>query len=822
MLRKLQLSFLYLLLVLVWFCGSRTFGQAPYATTTGITYSGTVGNYSLTGTVSGSSNVSRSPSGNVTFFDTTTNSNVGTATLGPASLSQSFVQMPSPAVGSAPTSIASGDLNRDGNIDLVVGNSTACTVSVLLGNGNGTFAAAQTFSVAAALQDGGTGGCTLNAVGLADFNMDGKSDIALTGWTNSKDQGQTFIALGNGDGTFQAPSTVYQGDLGTDQMIGNFGGNGIPGILMPGGDVNSNGLVMDPLAIGSGTGTFAISTLYTSGYPILAGLFNNNSTVPQVLTETGLGGVPFNTQYYMVAAASGDFNGDGKLDSIMLENYTTSPILMLGGGNGTFTLSTIPVSSSTSYSIVNIAVGDFDQDGKLDFILLCSTGASTGEFILFHGNGDGTFQQDAPVPLGFNPGFIVGTAFAVADFNNDGTPDIAFPNTSQNTTAIFLSEVIGTASATLNNVNVRGAGTHYVNATYPSNSNYQASTSSTVPLIGTGTPTGITLTTSPNPSIVTNTVNAQIQVTASDGTIPTGSVTVMADGNNLLGSPTLNGAGAATVSFSSLSVGTHSITAAYPENSTYDSSSVTQSQTVNTVPTNTVVVASPASSTYLQCVTYQATVTGTEGSPTGSVSFSARAGATQINLGSGTLNGSGVTSVSNCNISPAYYTITASYAGSSNFTASSGTTQETVEALRVVLVPPSTPIAPIQPPYNPGSPITIPIGGFPTPPGGAAPSEPITIVTGSTPIGTVPPGGGTIVWTPPTPGQYPIGACYPGDSNYANTCPPSSPISTPLTIPVTAPTTLTVQATPNPATFGQTASITARVASSYGVPTGSV
>jgi Bacterial Ig-like domain (group 3)/FG-GAP-like repeat len=368
--------------------------------------------------------------------------------------------------------------------------------------------------------------------------------------------------------------------------------------------------------------------------------------------------------------------------------------------------------------------------------------------------------------------------------------------------------------ATLSNISLN-LGTHSMTATCAATAQFQASTGGPVTVTVTKIPTGITFVTTPNPSIVTNPVNAQIQVTAADGSIPTGSVSVVADGSNTLGVPSLSNSGAAALTLNGLTVGTHSIAVSYPGTASYDSSSVTQSQAVNAIPTNTVVVANPASTTYLQCVTFTATVTAIQGTPTGSVSFAALAGSTSIIIGTGTLNGSGLASVQSCSLSPSNYTVKASYNGAANFAPSVGTTTEAVAALRVVIIPPTPPA---KPPFNPGSPIVISIPGFPTPPGGAAPTQPISIYNGANPIGTVPPSGGNITVTPTGPGPFPVGSCYPGDANYANTCAPSAPII----ITVTAPTAVSVQATPNPETFGQTASVIATVSSAFGTPTGSV
>jgi len=211
-------------------------------------------------------------------------------------------------------------------------------------------------------------------------------------------------------------------------------------------------------------------------------------------------------------------------------------------------------------------------------------------------------------------------------------------------------------------------GSHLISADYAGSGSYLPSSGGPITQTITTVPTGISFTTSPNPSLVTNAVNIQIQVTASNGQTPTGSISVVADGSTNLGTPALSG-GAASVSTTSLAVGTHPITVSYGGTSLFDSSSVTQSQTVNQIPTTTMVTVTPPASTFGQCVTYTATVAASLGTPTGSVSFKANS----TSLGSGTLNASGVATVSSCTLASGTYTITASYGGSPNYATSSGT-----------------------------------------------------------------------------------------------------------------------------------------------------
>src|SRR5438067_7362561 len=119
------------------------------------------------------------------------------------------------AVGSGPYSVAAGDLNGDGRLDLVVANSLANTVSVLLGNGDGTFQSARSF-------DAGLGSGPIWVL-IVDVNGDGKRDILLA----NQSRNAVGVLLGNGDGTFQPPMNFdTAGNLPESIAVGDFNGDG--------------------------------------------------------------------------------------------------------------------------------------------------------------------------------------------------------------------------------------------------------------------------------------------------------------------------------------------------------------------------------------------------------------------------------------------------------------------------------------------------------------------------------------------------------------------------------------------------------------------
>lgn len=264
----------------------------------------------------------------------------------------------------SPQMILAADLNNDGNADLVIATQGKKKyVQVLLGKGDGTFAEETPF---------------VNVepntfLAVADFNGDGKLDL----YTSS---GTAFVSgfsifLGNGDGTFQAKPVFSGRDSGTP-AIGDFNGDGILDLAVTTGD----GVSLD-VYLGNGDGTFGQPATYspanggtsaitaadvngdgkldliTDGVSVLLG--NGDGTFKD---DGGVGqlGPGYNLQV-------GDFNGDGKLDVAFTDNFTTKINLLLGMGDGTFG-SPITTYGSGSAFLSILAVGDFNNDGKLDLV----------------------------------------------------------------------------------------------------------------------------------------------------------------------------------------------------------------------------------------------------------------------------------------------------------------------------------------------------------------------------------------------------------------------------------------------------------------------
>ena len=345
----------------------------------------------------------------------------------------------------SPRSVAIGDFNRDGKPDLVVNvaSDSPVNVSVLLGNGDGTFQAARTFGV----------GYQPFAVAADDFNGDGMPDLAVTarGSITGGFPGTVAVLLGNGDGTFQAAQNFRVGRDPDSVAVADFNRDGKPDLAVANGDSQSVSVLL-----GNGDGTFqAAQNAYPGVTPgsVAVGDFNGDG-VPDlavanvsyfrvsVLLGNGDGTFQAKRDYPAVGAwavAVGDFNGDGTLDlavSSGRDYFLHNVSVLLGNGDGTFQAARTFGAGSASFSVV---VGDFNGDGVQD--LAAANSSSTTVSVLL-GNGDGTFPATPAFAVGINPESV-----AVGDFNRDDRLDLAVANAGSNTVSVLMGNGDGTFQA---------------------------------------------------------------------------------------------------------------------------------------------------------------------------------------------------------------------------------------------------------------------------------------------------------------------------------------------------------------------------------------
>ena len=289
-------------------------------------------------------------------------------------------------VGSNPYDVAQGDFNGDGHADLVTANISSGDVSVLLGNGNGTFRPAVNL-------EAGNGPI---GVTVGDLNGDGRADIAVADYYGSS----VSILLGNGDGSFAPAVTFASGTNPRNIRVGDLDGDGVPEIVT------------------ANSGASSIS------------IFKRNPDGSHSRTDVEVGSGPW-------SVALADLNGDGRLD-ISVVNYNSSQLnVLLNSGAGSWSS---PASYSVGPSPVDVAVADVDGDGKPDVVIL-----NQGSLSMLHGLGDGTLgPADTVGGIGSSPFHLV-----LSDLNGDGKPDVAVAVYGSSQLTRFLNRGDGTFEAPL-------------------------------------------------------------------------------------------------------------------------------------------------------------------------------------------------------------------------------------------------------------------------------------------------------------------------------------------------------------------------------------
>lgn len=395
-----------------------------------------------------------------------------------------FASLSPMPVGSGPTALAAADLNGDGKADLVVANFGSTTLNVFLGNGDGTFTSAG--SVPAASPSFGFGPVGVVA---GDFDNDGKLDIAVALTSNAMS-----MLKGNGNGTFQAAVTsiIFNFPNPTSIAATDFDGDGNLDLVITAGPVlllrgNGNLQFQPPVAFNAQPGSTAIVIADMNGdnHPdiVTADSFSDGVSVLIGGGSTVVATHKYSGPLFVDHLAVGDFNGDGHPDTVAITSIPTSfshnnVQTMLGNGDGTlrggFNYSF--VSGGAAGSPIKIISADFNNDGRPDIAI--SDGANRitvlansdnfnfsivtpanpvpdfaldmvatdinhdgnqdiiligfGTISVLPGNGNGTFQAPLSQTIPFN-GF---RAIAVGDFNNDGQLDIAFTGADQTFTTI--------------------------------------------------------------------------------------------------------------------------------------------------------------------------------------------------------------------------------------------------------------------------------------------------------------------------------------------------------------------------------------------------
>lgn len=612
--------------------------------------------------------------------------------------------------GEFPYSVAVADVSGDGRPDLIVANDcenpcvSSGVLSVLLGNGDGTFQTAVTYS---------SGGYGAMSVKVADVNGDAKRDLVAANWCIGQcveGHSGVGVLLGKGDGTFQTALTyVLPGFDSWSVAVADVNGDGRPDVVVTLG-TNIFGVVGVMLRVGDiPTTTEVVSSI-------------NPSVFGQVLTLAATvnssSGTPTGTVEF--------FDGSTALgDATLVNGSTTLSISSLATGSHSITAvyqGSLKFNSSASAQLNQV----------VDTATTTTSLASSSNPVLIHAR----VKYTATVT-----GQYGGPATGTVTFQDAGAT-IATATLASNR-AVFSTSYIST-------------GAHAMTTTYSGDANNTGSVSATLTEQVNGYPSKTIVKTSSSPSLVGQPVTFTATVSSIYGTIPDGELVAFYDGSTPLGSVALAN-GVAVYTTSSLSAKTHTIKATYAGDATFAPSTGWVTQVVNLYPTSTVLISSLNPSTYGQKVTWTATVTFSGSiTPTGKVYFT-WSGHT---IGSATLNSSGVATFTRSNLNADSYPLTAVYGGDAT---NLGSTSAVLN--QVVLQ--TTSSATISSSLNPsaqGQAVTFTAKvTSPT----VTPTGPVTFQAGTTVLGTVQLSGGKASYTTASlpAGSAVIKVTYNGDSN---------------------------------------------------------
>ncbi len=407
------------------------------------------------------------------------------------------------STASNPSSVLAGDLNGDGHLDLAVGCESG-VLTVLLGNGQGTFTRAADYPI---------GAMSLNAC-MGDLNGDGKLDVVT-----ANTAGSVTVLLGRGDGTF-ASGVDYPMATGCwTAVIADFNGDGVPDIAS-----SNSGAASVTVRFGVGDGTFA------------------------GLASYGTGPYPY-------SLAAGDLNGDGASDIAVTNDGTTHVQVLTNNGNGTFAAA---MAFEAGVSSVSMNIAELNDDGRPDLVV---GSLSNSVIVMYNTTTPPPSPSTTTLSLDLNPstfGQVVTLTASVAPSSATGFVQFFDGGTLLGRTALSGGSTTFPVSSLVH-------GDHVLFAHYLGNIALSPSDSPTQTLHVDLAATSVVIGSSANPSYegVATTFTANVTVLPPGQGVPTGSVQFLVDGTNT-GVPVLLTSGSATSApVTSLGAGHHAVVAAY-------------------------------------------------------------------------------------------------------------------------------------------------------------------------------------------------------------------------------------------------------------------
>ncbi|ABF39390.1 Integrin like protein [Candidatus Koribacter versatilis Ellin345] len=436
--------------------------------------------YTLTATTYGftKAKTATAPTGTISFVDTTTGNSVLTsAALATPQAAVNWVNSYTSTLGYLPNAMVGADFNGDGYPDIAVElSNTANPVGIYLGNGTGNFNEVTKSPIIAA-------GIPVLA---QDFNGDGIPDLVLCHGHNDS----LTVLLGNGDGTFtEAPANPFGDGLGIPPVVvADFNGDGIPD-LATGGAGSLSVFLANGAGAFTQVPTTSKTLILGNFATMVAGDFNGDgitdiAALDATFSETvrvyfGSGDGTFTTGPTNMVSPGGsagapmvmvtaDFNGDGKAD-VAVPLWNGGVAVLLGNGDGTFQEASGSPIGLGDYTL-QVGLADFNGDGVPDLMLQQESNITNAYALL--GKGDGTFTVSSN-PAPYLP--CCGIALLM-DVNGDGLTDVVNSSQYDGTASVLLTSA-QQATTQVTGISVGGTSPHNVVAKYPGDTKYLASIS---------------------------------------------------------------------------------------------------------------------------------------------------------------------------------------------------------------------------------------------------------------------------------------------------------------------------------------------------------